>query len=164
MLRVATDEDRDRVLAWRNHPEVRRVSLSQDVISPDDHAKWWQGLMADDRRLLLIYERGGVPAGVVTFFDIDRDAGTAYYGYYLDNAGLEERGELLPAWIQIQRDAVKYADHELGLQRLDADVLESNEGVRSFNDRMGFVEVGREELEIGGAAVTVLKIQRTRPS
>ena len=42
MLRPAAEADRDRVLAWRNHPQVRAVSLTQHEITPAEHAAWAQ--------------------------------------------------------------------------------------------------------------------------
>ena len=35
MLRPALDSDRDLVLGWRNHPEVRAVSLTQHEIAQE---------------------------------------------------------------------------------------------------------------------------------
>ena len=95
MLRPATDADVEAIRTWRNHPEVRAVSLTQDEIDAETHARWWAGLQGDASRRVLVYERGGLPCGVVTFFDI-AEAGdgtrSAMWGYYLDNAGLGERG------------------------------------------------------------------------
>lgn len=160
MLRPATETDKESVRVWRNHPEVRAVSLTQHEISPDEHESWWAATMDDPTRRVLIYERGGTPAGVVSLFDYDEQAGSAWWGYYLDNDTLTARGELLPAWIQIQREAIKYFD-AMGITQLDAEVLESNEGVRSFNTRMGFVEVGRDERDLGSQTVPVLHVRRT---
>ena len=92
MLRPAHGSDRDLVLGWRNHPEVRAVSLTQHEIGAEEHARWWSAVQQDPEREVLVYDRRGVPAGVVTFFDIDRAAGSAWWGYYLDNAGLSARG------------------------------------------------------------------------
>ena len=101
---------------WRNHPRSRSASLTQHEIGADEHARWWSAVEQDPEREVLIYERRDVPAGVVTFFDIDRGADSAWWGYYLDNAGLTARGELMPAWIDIQRKAIRYAFDELSLQ------------------------------------------------
>lgn len=139
MLRPATDEERDCVLCWRNHDEVRAVSLTQHVITADEHARWWERTMADDTRRILIYERGGIPTGVVTFWDLTPESG--WWGYYLDNAGVDERGVRFPAWISIQREAVRYARDELGLSELHGETLTSNASVREFNARQGFEEV-----------------------
>lgn len=162
MLRPATDADQEHVRTWRNHPQVRAVSLTQHVISADEHAAWWANTRNNPSRRVLIYERGDVPAGVVTFFDFDPEAKSSWWGYYLDNDGLESRGELLPAWIQIQREAVRYADNELGLDTLDAEVLAVNEGVRRFNKRNGFVELESETRDLAGTPTEVIHVRRSR--
>lgn len=168
MLRPATDADRENVRVWRNHPDVRAVSLTQHEIGPEEHARWWERVKADPTREVLIYERGGVPAGVVSLWDIDPEAGSLWWGYYLDNEGLGARGELLPAWIQIQREAVKYVDalriDGRPITVMDAEVLDINEGVRSFNKRQGFADVETYQRDINGATVLVHHVRRTRPA
>lgn len=161
MLRPATDADRDVVLAWRNHPEVRALSLTQHVISPEEHSAWWEATKTDPSREVYVYERHGIPSGVVTFFDRDAAAGTCWWGYYLDNEGLSERGELLPAWIEIQRQAVRFAFDELGVRTLEGEVLDANESVRSFNRRNGFTEVESYDREVDGKPVRVHRVRAT---
>lgn len=159
MLRPASDADRDVVLTWRNHPEVRAVSLTQHEISAEEHAAWWEATKTTPSREVYIYERHGVPSGVVTFFDLDREAGTSWWGYYLDNAGLTERGELLPAWIQIQREAVRFAFDDLGLKTLEGEVLDANSAVRSFNKRNGFEEIATYDRDVDGKPVSVHRVR-----
>jgi UDP-4-amino-4,6-dideoxy-N-acetyl-beta-L-altrosamine N-acetyltransferase len=159
VLRPATAADRDLVLAWRNHPEVRAVSLNQHLIGADEHAAWWDRAMADPARRILIYEREGRPAGVVTFFDYDEQAACASWGYYVDLVGLEAVGQTLLAWIEIQREAVSYAFDELGLDVLRGEVLASNEAVRQLNRRQRFVEVNSRSVTIGGVETEVLDIE-----
>ena len=164
MLRPATEVDKESVRIWRNHPAVRAVSLTRSVITPEAHDRYWTALQEDPARIVLMYDRGGAPSGVVTFFDIDdgADGRRAMWGYYLDNAGLEARGELLPAWIQIQREAVRYAFGELGLDQLDGEVLDVNEAVRRMNTRNGFEEISATEHTIDGERVLVHTIRRRR--
>lgn len=171
MLRPATDDDRDHLLAWRNHPAVREMSLTQHEISADEHASWWQRTTHDPTRAVLVYVRHDIDSGVVSFFDIDRSdasaesspsSASASWGYYLDNAGLAQRGELLPAWIEIQRQAKRYAFDELDLATLEGEVLESNEAVRRFNRRNGFAEVEREVRVVGGEQVAVWRVRASR--
>jgi UDP-4-amino-4,6-dideoxy-N-acetyl-beta-L-altrosamine N-acetyltransferase len=162
MLRPATDADSADVLRWRNHPDVRAVSLTQHEITEEEHAKYWAATKSNPAREIYMYVRHDVPSGVVTFFDIDRAAGSAWWGYYLDNDGLSSRGELLPAWIEIQRQAKRYAFDVLGLRVLEGEVLEANEAVRRFNRRNGFVEVERYVRGIDGVETPVLKVRATR--
>lgn len=160
MLRPAAEADRDPILTWRNHPEVRRVSLTQHEITPGEHAAWWAKTMADPTRRVLVYERGGVPSGVVTFFDLDADARSGWWGYYLDNAGLTECGALFPAWIAIQREAVAYARDVLRLAALDGETLATNATVVGFNERQGFHEVERYRRTIDGVSIEVVHTRR----
>ena len=162
MLRPATDADSAVVLRWRNHPEVRAVSLTRHEISEEEHEAYWAATRASDAREIYVYVRHGVTSGVVTYFDIDRAAGSAWWGYYLDNDGLKERGELLPAWIEIQRQAKRLAFDELGLRTLEGEVLEANEAVRRFNRRNGFQEVDRYTHDIDGVATPVLRVRATK--
>lgn len=159
MLRAAVASDRDLVLAWRNHPDVRAVSLTQHEITPAEHAAWWEAAQSDPRRRILIYERNGVPAGVVTFFDLD--SGRGWWGYYLDNAGLTERGELMPAWMQIQREAVRYAGQVLQLTSLDAETLGTNEAVLNVNKHLGFDVVSTCTRTIDGVETQVVHSRKT---
>lgn len=156
MLRAATEDDLADMREWRNHPEVRRVSLTQHEIAPDEHQRWWDNVSQDPTRKVLIYERNDVPSGVVAFFDWDREAGTAWWSYFLDNEGLTQRGEMFPAWISIQRDAVRYAKRELGLRELHAETLVSNGSAVDFNARQGLVEVERYVRDVGGESVEVI--------
>ena len=158
MLRPATDSDRDALLAWRNHPQVRAVSLTGHVINPEEHAVWWAATVADPRRHLCIYERGGVAAGVVMFAETDRD-GAAVWSFYLDVAGLEARGELLPAWIEAPRQAVRQAFDELGLTVLRGEVLGHNAVVRQMNRRLGFRETAVDLRDVDGVPTEVVTVE-----
>jgi len=159
MLRPADDADRDAVLRWRNHPDVRAVSMTQHEITPEEHAAWWARTLADPSRRVLIYERRDVPSGVVTFFDLDETTDSGWWGYYLDNVGLEAGGQLLMAWIQIQREAVRYAFDELGLATLEGEVLASNESVRQLNRRHRFTEVETYQRDVDGISTDVIRVR-----
>lgn len=66
-LRPAAPEDSARVLAWRNHPSVRRTAFNSEPISEKDHARWFSSVLADASRDLLIGELDQSAVGVVRF-------------------------------------------------------------------------------------------------
>lgn len=140
MLRSATDADVDAIRSWRNQQPNREVSNTSHVISAEEHATWWAKASVDPTRRVLIYERDGVPSGAVNFFDLDFDRKVGAWGFFLDAEGLAERGETLPAWIEVMKDATNYAFDELGLDELTGEVLEHNEVVRQMNRRFRFTE------------------------
>lgn len=159
MLRAANDQDRDAVHRWRNHPDVRAASLTRHVITAEEHATWWDAIKQDPSRRLLIYERHDIPCGVVNIFDHDAENRSAWWGFYLDVEGLSERGQLLQAWVAIEREAIRYAFGDLELDELQGEVLASNQAVRNMNGRHGFVETGTSEREVEGQRVDVVHVR-----
>lgn len=156
MLRPATDDDVDLILALRNQPANRDVSITSHEITPDEHAGWWAKASVDPARRVLIYERDGRTAGVVNFFDLE--ASTGAWGFFLDADGLAERGETLPAWIEVMKEATRYAFDELGLDELTGEVLEHNTAVRQMNRRFRFTEGEPQTRYADGRELTVLPI------
>jgi hypothetical protein len=149
VLRPALDSERDTVLAWRNHPAVRAVSMTTHEIEPSEHAAWW----SNNRHKVLIYEDEGVPAGVVIF------DGTTW-SFYLDVAGLGPR--MLPAWMRLEKEAIAYAFGTLGLTRLGGETLEENKQVLALHRRFGFRETRRYERSVDGIVKTVVVTERQR--
>jgi RimJ/RimL family protein N-acetyltransferase len=160
MLRSATDHDVDLIRTLRNQQANREVSVNSHEISADEHAGWWAKASADPTRRVLIYERAGTVAGVVNFFDLELDAAprTGAWGFFLDADGLGERGETLPAWIEVMKDATGYAFDELDLDELTGEVLEHNTVVRQMNRRFRFTEGEPQTRYADGREITVLPI------
>ncbi len=65
VLRVATMEDADLLLAWRNDPTTRAASHNTAEISRSEHLAWLVATLDDPNRRLLIAEHRGVPVGTV---------------------------------------------------------------------------------------------------
>jgi RimJ/RimL family protein N-acetyltransferase len=156
MLRAATEDDVDTIRRLRNQQANRDVSITSHEITADEHAAWWAKTSADPSRRVLIYERDVRLAGVVNFFDLEGTTGA--WGFFLDADGLAERGETLPAWIEIMREATAYAFDELGLELLTGEVLEHNTVVRQMNRRFRFTEGMPETRYAGGREITVIPI------
>ena len=161
MLRAALDDDRDLVLAWRNHPEVRAASLTTHVIGAQEHRAWWRAVRRDPTRRVLIYQRADRPSGVVLFADHDPVRRSATWGYYLDVTGLRGRGELLPAWLELEPETVAYAFYELTLDRLGGATLASNTQVLSLHRRFGFRETRRYLQRVDGVPREVVWTELT---
>ena len=66
-LRQATDADREQLLEWRNEPTTRAASRRTELVTPEEHAGWLAGVLADPDRHLLIAELDHHPVGQVRF-------------------------------------------------------------------------------------------------
>ncbi|MFF5173182.1 GNAT family N-acetyltransferase [Micromonospora sp. NPDC000089] len=161
-LRLADDGDLHLVLRWRNHPQVRAVSLTNHEISLAEHTAWWARVQADPDRTLLLHLHRGVPSGVVNFAGITSPEAALTWGFYLDIAGLDERAELLPAWMSLQRAAIAYAFDTLGAETLGGETLATNKPVLALHRRFGFRVVRQYERDIDGKPHQVVWTEMSR--
>lgn len=164
MLRPARESDVDVIREWRNQQANREVSNNQHEISPDEHRAWWERTSHDPTRRVLVLEIGERPCGVVNFFDLDRDGEkrTGSWGFFLDHEGLSADDATFVAWNTAMKEAIEYAFDELGLDLLEAEVLEENEAVRATNRRFRFTEGTPQARETDGRTTTVIPISLRR--
>jgi UDP-2,4-diacetamido-2,4,6-trideoxy-beta-L-altropyranose hydrolase len=115
-FRRATRADEENILRWRNDPSVRGMSANADWIERDAHATWLRGILDDPRRILLVAERNGEPAGVVRFDLAPPEATISVYRVPAATA----RGGLVrqaSSWLRA---------HQPGIRRIVAEVLPQN--------------------------------------
>jgi N-acetylneuraminate synthase len=53
-LTAATSADSELLLAWRNDPLTRAMSVNQHEVSVDEHARWLASILEDDARWLML--------------------------------------------------------------------------------------------------------------
>src|SRR4051812_4272933 len=80
-LRTMTVDDLEQVLAWRNHPSIRRNMLTQDEILLDDHRRWFERAAQDPSRQLLLFEYEETALGFVHLTG-SRPQSIADWGFY----------------------------------------------------------------------------------
>lgn len=163
-LRPVGDADLDRIRRWRNHPQVRAVSLTRHEIGAAEHLAWWTAVRADPDRRVLVHLHDGSPAGVVTFSGVASPERAFTWGFYLDIAGLDARGELLPAWMSLQRAAIAHAFDVLGARTLGGETLADNTPVLALHRRFGFRVVRRYERDIDGEPHQIVWTEMSRGS
>lgn len=88
VIRQADASDVYDLFQWRNHPSVREVSQDQREIEWSSHFHWFESVLADEDRFLLIGHRAQTPLGVVRF---DRLGDAAELSIYV-RPGFAERG------------------------------------------------------------------------
>lgn len=133
-LRQVTEADRERLLAWRNSPAVAAFMYSDLVISHEEHDRWFDGLANNPRRLDLIVEINGVPAGLNSLVDIDRAQGRATVARYLSEDA--QKGIGVGGFAEFKM--IDHAFGPLGLRKLWSEVLAFNEVAWRLHMANGF--------------------------
>jgi UDP-4-amino-4,6-dideoxy-N-acetyl-beta-L-altrosamine N-acetyltransferase len=127
-------EDRDRLREWRNDPDVARFMYTTHEIGPEEHARWFDGLLADDRRRAWVVRMDDIPVGAAFMTDIDRENRRATWAFYLADPRTRGRG----VGSAVEVFVLNHAFDELGLHKLCCEVLSFNEAVVAMHTRFGF--------------------------
>lgn len=132
-LRPMTDDDLMMVLEWRNHPNVREHMFNSHVISEAEHRAYFARVERDpSKQYLICLDEDAVPVGAVNFVEIDEAHRTAFWGFYSGDRSRRGIGT------QMGYLALNHAFENLGIRKLNAEVLASNPVGLSFHERLGF--------------------------
>lgn len=134
-VRAMIHADLERVLAWRNHPDVRRYMYTQDEISMDAHQRWFESAQQEPCKHLLIYELDNQPFGFVNFSK-SIGSGRADWGFYAAPNAPKGTGR------RLGQAALAYAFNNLELHKICGQALAYNERSIQFHKTLGFHQEG----------------------
>jgi UDP-4-amino-4,6-dideoxy-N-acetyl-beta-L-altrosamine N-acetyltransferase len=136
-LSMLTESDCTLILPWRNAPAVRLAMYNHHAISPEEHRAWFECMQSDPgSRWYLYHDRANVPRGVVYFTSVDVRQRTSFWGFYTSPEATPGTG------MRMALDALELAFAELGLDKLNAEVLVGNTMSLNFHKKVGFTEEG----------------------
>jgi UDP-4-amino-4,6-dideoxy-N-acetyl-beta-L-altrosamine N-acetyltransferase len=133
-LRRMALEDKDRVLAWRNQPDVAVQMFTDHLITVAEHDRWFAAAMDDATRRYWIIELDAMPVGLADLTEISAVHKRASVGLYVAEAHV--RGHGIGAATDLLM--IRYAFTELGLEKLSAEVLSTNEAGMNVHLHHGF--------------------------
>jgi UDP-4-amino-4,6-dideoxy-N-acetyl-beta-L-altrosamine N-acetyltransferase len=156
-LRPVRAEDSDQLLAWRNSPEVARWMFTDHQISPEEHARWFAGLRADESRADWIIELDGAPAGLASLYAIDGEERSGATASYLADPATRGRG----VGTEVEALLIEAAFGQLGLSMLWCEVLASNAAGLRMHQKLGYRERPgpRRQVEKSGEPVDVVRLE-----
>ena len=133
-LRPVRPEDSDRLLDWRNRPEVSAYMYTDHVISADEHARWFAAAIAAPDRRYWIIALDGAPVGLANLVNIDEARRRCDWAYYL--AEPSTRGKGVGAAVEFS--VIQFVFDRLKLNKLCCEVLLENEAVWKLHESFGF--------------------------
>ena len=134
-LRAMTEADLPIVWGWRNHDDIRKFMLTQDLIALDVHRNWFEKSSKDSTRHLMILDQGEQPSGFMNI-KVDPSNNSADWGFYAAPGASKGTGTLMG------QAAIAYAFHNLGVNKICGQVLDFNEASLRFHEKLGFQKEG----------------------
>ena len=132
-LRRLETSDLELVRTWRNRPEIRSNMFTRHEISREEHETYFGKALGDpSKRFFLCVDDSGTPVGMVNIVNIDAVHRTASWGFY--SGDTSRRG--IGTWMEFL--ALDYVFLELGMEKLQCEVLEWNRLIVEFHLKFGF--------------------------
>jgi RimJ/RimL family protein N-acetyltransferase len=156
ILRAIEAEDLSLLQAWLNQPEL--AGSLGDVHFPSSRSqqlKWFERIQADERTIrLAVVDLEGVLLGYTGFWNIHWRDRRAEHALVVGDVRYQGQG----FGREIIMTCARYAFEEMGLYRLDANILETNESSRKAYEACGYRIEGtlREHALRGGQRVNRL--------
>jgi len=129
-LRPVEKKDYEKILEWRNDPDVRTNSLTQHIISIDEHIVYWTEFLKNRENFAFIVTHGNEDIGVLKLKNINKT--TYEIDIFLSNNS-RNKG-LGPQILKI----VKEIAVQKGIKRLIAKIKYDNEASKKAFERGGF--------------------------
>jgi UDP-4-amino-4,6-dideoxy-N-acetyl-beta-L-altrosamine N-acetyltransferase len=137
-LRPLRDDDKQRLLAWRNSPDVARYMYTPRPIAAEEHEAWWAGLARDSRRRYWIVGDDEGPVGLANLYDITLDHRRCAWAIYIAEA--RGRGRGIGSCVEYL--IMSHVFDDLSLHKLCCEVLATNLRALGLYNRAGFALEG----------------------
>ena len=140
VLRPITDEDTDRIVAWRNTPSVVQNFIFRPKFTAEMHRNWLATKVATGQVVQYIIEEKatGRPVGSVYYRDVDPLNHSAEYGIFIGEPDARGKGY----GTETARLFTAFGFAHLGLHRISLRLLADNLPARRSYEKAGFVPEG----------------------
>lgn len=129
--------DLEKVLEWRNEESIRNVMFNSEIITNEQHTKWFHRISKSPYDISKIFYYDEVPYGVLNITRIDKVNETCEWGFYIGNQSSPKGMGAILGYT-----ALNYIFEELLIRKLSAQVLNNNKKSINFHEKLGFTKEG----------------------
>lgn len=130
-------EEKEMILKWRNHSEIRKWMYNQDEIKLEEHLTFIESLKSRKDKLYFLVKKEDEFIGVIDFLDLDKKE--IFYGIYSNpNSKIMGVGRIL------NEISIDFAFNSLKAHKLKLEVFEDNIQVRNLHKKYKFRETSQK--------------------
>jgi UDP-4-amino-4,6-dideoxy-N-acetyl-beta-L-altrosamine N-acetyltransferase len=150
-INLCTTAQQKAILNIRNEPSVRHSMYTDHHISLDEHLNWVEILKNDKTQIVFIILVNDIASGVLSISALDLVHKKSDWAFYLTD---KVRGGLGAA---LEFSLLNFAFDDLLLEKLNCEVLETNDVIVKLHKKFGFIEEGfkNSNIEKNGTRIGV---------
>lgn len=158
-LRFMTEEDTDKIIAWRNSPVVMKRFLYRKPLTREDHLSWIHNRIESGEvvQFVIVIKDSRQEIGSTYLRDINHATKEAEFGIFIGESANGGHGYGSAA----QQLTLRYAYENLGLKLVRARILADNEASIRMHLKNGFLLLPEktEEMELDGEMKKVVFLE-----
>jgi UDP-4-amino-4,6-dideoxy-N-acetyl-beta-L-altrosamine N-acetyltransferase len=128
-------QDLELLRSWRNSALVSKNMYTSKYISQQDQLDWFRSIQLKKDALYRIVEINERKVGMISLTNIKLDNQSCFWAMYFGDTMFNETG----AAAILEYFVIDYVFDELGLNKLNCEVLSFNKKVINLHKRFGFV-------------------------
>ena len=150
-INLCTTAQQKAVRTIRNEPSIRNSMYTDHDISLDEHLNWVEKLKNDKTQIVFIILINDIASGVLSISALDLAHKKSDWAFYLTD---KVRGGLGAA---LEFSLLNFAFDDLLLEKLNCEVLETNDVIVKLHKKFGFIEEGfkNSNIEKNGTRIGV---------
>ncbi len=130
-IRPITKQDMMLIYEWANDSCVRENSFSSEKINLDDHIRWFNKVIQDEKCLFFIYMHKGYPIGQIRL-DINKDTGSISYSIAREYRGQGFGTKMIECMEQLIKE------EKISVKRLIGEVKMGNIPSQHVFEKLGY--------------------------
>jgi len=147
----------EKVRQWRNRDDIRKMMVTQHLISEDEHAGWLAALKnRNDCKFWVIFV-DGAPVGAAYLHNIDYQRSRSEWGFYIGETSHRGKGIGKRALFKL----LEIFFCEMKFKELITKVLSGNAVALGMYKKLDFKEIGRSNFK-DGEEIIILQLDRDR--
>lgn len=129
-----TKNDIELVRNWRNSEEVSKYMYTENKITQEQQAIWFESISKRNDCKYWIIEYDNKKLGLASLTDINNSLESCYWAFYLGDTSVRGAG----IGGKIEYNVLKYVFEELKLNKLRCEVFITNDMVIKMHEKFGF--------------------------
>lgn len=129
-------EEKEMILKWRNHPDIRKWMYNQDEITLDEHLSFIDSLKSRKDKLYFLVKKEDEFIGVIDFTQLAEEI-SVHMGIY-SNPNIKGNGKILLNKI------IDYSFNDLKVKKIFSEVFAENNKAHNLYKNFNFKDISEK--------------------
>ncbi|GGC75134.1 hypothetical protein GCM10007216_02160 [Thalassobacillus devorans] len=136
-LKPLTFDNLKTIFEWRNSERIKSLMYTNHNITWEEHIRWFHKVNKSSSDLVWVLYDVNSPLGLVSFSDINKEHSRCFWGFYIGEEKAPKGAGTIMGVLALDK-----IFQESGMNKVCAEVIDSNSGSIRYHKKLGFEQEG----------------------